>query len=66
MEVEVPKTSPGTPVRTESSGTRGTVTLDGADNSIPRVQIGTTDRQPNLLNGSEDESPLPSALGPNG
>ena len=31
--------SPGTPVRTEASGTRGTVTLDGADNSVPSVQI---------------------------
>ena len=48
--------SPDTPVRTEASGTMGTVTLDGADNSVPSVQIGTTDREPNLLNGSEDES----------
>ena len=56
--------SPGTLVRTESSGTRVTVTLDGADNLVPRVQIGPTDREPNLLNGSEDESSLPSALSP--
>ena len=54
--------SPGTPVRTEASGTWGTVTLDGAHNSVPSLQIGTTDREPNLLNGSEDESQLPSAL----
>ena len=58
--------SPGIPVRTEASGTRETVTLDGADNSVPRVQIGTTDRGPNLLNGSDDESQLPSVLGPSG
>ena len=58
--------SPGTPVRIEVSGTRETITLDGADNSVPSVQIGTTDREPKLLNGSENESQLPSALGPNG
>ena len=58
--------TPGTPVWTEFSGTRRTVTLDGANNSVPSVQIGTTDREPNLLNGSEDESQLPRALGPSG
>ena len=57
---------PGTLVRTESSVTWGTVTLDGAGNLVPHVQIGTTDREPNLLNGSDDESPLPSALSQRG
>ena len=58
--------STGTPIRTESSGTRATITLNGANNSVPSVQIGTTDREPNLLNSSEDESPLSSALGSRG
>ena len=58
--------SPVTPVRTKASGTRGTVTLDGAVNSVPSVQIGTTDRDQNLINDSEEESQLLTALGPSG